>query len=51
MLRRAADGAHFTPTLPEPCTPMTTPLLFTPIALRDVTLRNRVVIAPMATKH
>ncbi len=28
---------------------MTKPLLFTPIALRDVTLRNRVVIAPMAT--
>jgi 2,4-dienoyl-CoA reductase-like NADH-dependent reductase (Old Yellow Enzyme family) len=28
---------------------MTKPLLFTPITLRDVTLRNRVVIAPMAT--
>jgi 2,4-dienoyl-CoA reductase-like NADH-dependent reductase (Old Yellow Enzyme family) len=28
---------------------MTNPLLFTPITLRDVTLRNRVVIAPMAT--
>jgi 2,4-dienoyl-CoA reductase-like NADH-dependent reductase (Old Yellow Enzyme family) len=28
---------------------MTKPLLFTPIALRDVTLKNRVVIAPMAT--
>ena len=27
---------------------MTTPLLFTPLSLRDVTLRNRVVIAPMA---
>lgn len=27
---------------------MTQPLLFTPIALRDVTLKNRVVIAPMA---
>lgn len=26
---------------------MTTPLLFTPIALRDVTLKNRVVVAPM----
>jgi len=28
---------------------MTTPLLFTPITLREVTFRNRVVIAPMAT--
>lgn len=28
---------------------MTKPLLFTPITLRDVTLKNRVVIAPMAT--
>jgi 2,4-dienoyl-CoA reductase-like NADH-dependent reductase (Old Yellow Enzyme family) len=28
---------------------MTTPLLFTPITIRDVTLKNRVVIAPMAT--
>jgi 2,4-dienoyl-CoA reductase-like NADH-dependent reductase (Old Yellow Enzyme family) len=28
---------------------MTRPLLFTPIAIRDVTLKNRVVIAPMAT--
>jgi 2,4-dienoyl-CoA reductase-like NADH-dependent reductase (Old Yellow Enzyme family) len=28
---------------------MTTPLLFTPIILREVTLKNRVVIAPMAT--
>ena len=28
---------------------MTKPLLFTPIKLRDVTLKNRVVIAPMAT--
>ena len=28
---------------------MTQPLLFTPITLRDVTLKNRVVIAPMAT--
>ncbi len=28
---------------------MTKPLLFTPIALRDVILKNRVVIAPMAT--
>jgi 2,4-dienoyl-CoA reductase-like NADH-dependent reductase (Old Yellow Enzyme family) len=28
---------------------MTKPLLFTPIAIRDVTLKNRVVIAPMAT--
>ena len=28
---------------------MTKPLLFTPIALRDVALKNRVVIAPMAT--
>ncbi len=27
---------------------MTQPLLFTPITLRDVTLKNRVVIAPMA---
>ena len=26
---------------------MTTPLLFTPLALRDVTLNNRVVVAPM----
>ena len=28
---------------------MTKPLLFTPITIRDVTLKNRVVIAPMAT--
>lgn len=28
---------------------MTTPLLFTPITLREVTFRNRIVIAPMAT--
>ncbi len=28
---------------------MTKPLLFTPIAIREVTLKNRVVIAPMAT--
>jgi len=28
---------------------MTQPLLFTPITLRDITLKNRVVIAPMAT--
>lgn len=28
---------------------MTQPLLFTPLALRDVTLKNRIVIAPMAT--
>jgi 2,4-dienoyl-CoA reductase-like NADH-dependent reductase (Old Yellow Enzyme family) len=28
---------------------MTKPLLFTPIILRDITLKNRVVIAPMAT--
>lgn len=28
---------------------MTAPLLFTPITLREVTLKNRVVIAPMAT--
>lgn len=28
---------------------MTRPLLFTPITIRDVTLKNRVVIAPMAT--
>jgi 2,4-dienoyl-CoA reductase-like NADH-dependent reductase (Old Yellow Enzyme family) len=28
---------------------MTKPLLFTPIAIRDVTFKNRVVIAPMAT--
>jgi 2,4-dienoyl-CoA reductase-like NADH-dependent reductase (Old Yellow Enzyme family) len=28
---------------------MTKPLLFTPISIRDVTLKNRVVIAPMAT--
>jgi 2,4-dienoyl-CoA reductase-like NADH-dependent reductase (Old Yellow Enzyme family) len=26
---------------------MTTPLLFTPISIRDLTLRNRVVVAPM----
>jgi 2,4-dienoyl-CoA reductase-like NADH-dependent reductase (Old Yellow Enzyme family) len=28
---------------------MTKPLLFTPLAIRDVTFKNRVVIAPMAT--
>lgn len=28
---------------------MTTPRLFTPLAVRDVTFKNRVVIAPMAT--
>ncbi len=28
---------------------MTTPLLFTPIRVRDLTLRNRVIISPMAT--
>jgi len=28
---------------------MTQPLLFTPLAIRDVTFKNRVVIAPMAT--
>jgi 2,4-dienoyl-CoA reductase-like NADH-dependent reductase (Old Yellow Enzyme family) len=28
---------------------MTKPLLFTPITIKDVTLKNRVVIAPMAT--
>ena len=28
---------------------MTTPLLFTPISIRSVTFKNRVVIAPMAT--
>ena len=28
---------------------MTKPLLFTPIAIRGVTFKNRVVIAPMAT--
>ena len=28
---------------------MTKPLLFTPIAIREVTFKNRVVIAPMAT--
>ena len=28
---------------------MTKPLLFTPITIRDVTFKNRVVIAPMAT--
>ena len=28
---------------------MTKPLLFTPITIREVTLKNRVVIAPMAT--
>jgi 2,4-dienoyl-CoA reductase-like NADH-dependent reductase (Old Yellow Enzyme family) len=28
---------------------MTRPLLFTPISIREVTLKNRVVIAPMAT--
>jgi 2,4-dienoyl-CoA reductase-like NADH-dependent reductase (Old Yellow Enzyme family) len=28
---------------------MTKPLLFTPLTIRDVTLRNRVVISPMAT--
>ena len=28
---------------------MTKPLLFTPITISDVTLKNRVVIAPMAT--
>jgi 2,4-dienoyl-CoA reductase-like NADH-dependent reductase (Old Yellow Enzyme family) len=27
----------------------TKPLLFTPITIRDATLKNRVVIAPMAT--
>lgn len=28
---------------------MTTPRLFTPLAIRDVTFKNRIVIAPMAT--
>jgi len=28
---------------------MTKPLLFTPITIREVTLKNRVVVAPMAT--
>jgi 2,4-dienoyl-CoA reductase-like NADH-dependent reductase (Old Yellow Enzyme family) len=28
---------------------MTKPLLFTPLAIRDVTFKNRIVIAPMAT--
>src|SRR5882724_2817972 len=28
---------------------MTKPLLFTPMTIRDVTLKNRVVVAPMAT--
>ena len=28
---------------------MTKPLLFTPITIRDITFKNRVVIAPMAT--
>lgn len=30
-------------------TPMTKPLLFTPLAIKDVTFKNRIVIAPMAT--
>ena len=36
-------------TLPGSHPIMTKPLLFTPITIRDVTLPNRVVIAPMAT--
>lgn len=28
---------------------MTKPLLFSPLTIRDVTLRNRVVMSPMAT--
>ena len=37
------------PRRPQPPDPMTKPLLFTPIRIQDVTLKNRVVIAPMAT--
>jgi 2,4-dienoyl-CoA reductase-like NADH-dependent reductase (Old Yellow Enzyme family) len=49
MQRLAADGARIAQTLSKPHCPMTRPLLFTPLTLRDVTFRNRVVIAPMAT--
>jgi 2,4-dienoyl-CoA reductase-like NADH-dependent reductase (Old Yellow Enzyme family) len=42
-IRRA--GAKLRPTFKE--RPMTLPLLFTPIQLRDVTLKNRIVVAPM----
>ena len=28
---------------------MSNPLLFTPLSMRDVTLKNRIMISPMAT--
>ena len=34
---------------PQPPDIMTKPLLFTPLRIKDVTFKNRVVIAPMAT--
>ena len=33
----------------QPFATMTQPLLFTPITIKDVTFKNRIVIAPMAT--
>ena len=48
LLRSASRHLHVARTRgPHP--PMTKPLLFTPITIREVTLKNRVVIAPMAT--
>jgi 2,4-dienoyl-CoA reductase-like NADH-dependent reductase (Old Yellow Enzyme family) len=37
------------PHRPQPPDNMTKPLLFTPLRIKDVTFKNRVVIAPMAT--
>jgi hypothetical protein len=37
------------PCRPQQSQPMTKPLLFTPIRSKDVTFKNRLVIAPMAT--
>ena len=44
-LASGGDGAKMAVTSKGPA--MTTPLLFTPVALRDLTLKNRVVVAPM----
>jgi hypothetical protein len=55
-LRIAGSAATLIPLIrPDPGLlsgshpPMIKPLLFTPITIREITFRNRVIIAPMAT--
>ena len=47
--RAAAQDAQ--PRNPMKETPAATPLLFTPITFRSVTLRNRIVASPMCQYH